>query len=898
MLPLRLLRVAGAFCSGAILLMAGPARGQAPAEAKPNSAAAERAARELAAWAPTWSEPSKGFPPFASSIDDLAGADIGRRAEAADYLTSLLAGLLARELRDGDGRVRWWDQVNTSPAGDLRKLIAQRLAEKTAGDEALAPAVWLLEHDLASAPQRFALQVVAQTKTPKADALLEKLLATVHPHAGVLEGAIEEATRRKLPIGPALRVLAQSYRSRIREAARAAARELGLGELAEYRPSEAFTPRITTLFDQTEEMLAEKIPPDARWVRVTTHPPADHPRRVSGFLLEEKPEYSLVLDWEGDRLLVTAGHPDDPPIPRERYGTWLADSSTEPATMADEWEFIKALREKEPAEAAIEWGMTGTFETPFITAREMLMALWSYHRGDKELAASLLFPRLDQTEDDRWMPQGVRDTFGTSLHLAMVEEFYNRNYLSTLRYARRLAAPVFAGYEYHGRAQELAADLPTRMDDFATFTLPSPAEWTRIKAGLGRPGRIRYLAERLRLLNCVQHGQPGSVDYGDPQFATVEEREQWEEDSRSPVPRVINPFNELLRLAITPGEAPLLFPWLEERRYLPSYGFWRSFTSGRDMDRVCDLAALVFNHVVQQPWIAPREFELLDEPGRQALFGRLQTWARENSRLTATDYLLKTLRSDEEFLNLSFMAMDAVRWKAPAALPLIARHIAASHWLWDGTQAARVCLELPSPELRQVARGWIRQKERDPRWFGARALLRCGSTAEQRQAVRVLAPRARDDPFEFGQIFDDLLASRETSARALALEILTDPKTLAERSNMVTALLLKGHEEALQFLLRALADSSPGQAGSLSGKDEQGDFRWTPTTRADKAGDLIEYWRHGPNGYGRLTVDVREAMRAEQRRWLLAQWALIKAGKPSAIPAPGPFDQSVWLERL
>ena len=72
--------------------------------------------------------------------------------------------------------------------------------------------------------------------------------------------------------------------------------------------------------------------------------------------------------------------------------------------------------------------------------------------------------------------------------------------------------PLFDGYEYQERAKALAEQLPKRQDDFKTLVLPTPAEWEKLKTTLDRPQQVRYMADRLRLLNCFQWGQPGGVN--------------------------------------------------------------------------------------------------------------------------------------------------------------------------------------------------------------------------------------------------------------------------------------------------------------------------------------------------------------------------------------------------
>ena len=116
--------------------------------------------------------------------------------------------------------------------------------------------------------------------------------------------------------------------------------------------------------------------------------------------------------------------------------------------------------------------------------------------------------------------------------------------------ADHLSQPAFDGCGYQSRAKDLAAQLKMRAEDFKSFRLPAPEEWKSIQSKTSRADQVRFLAERLRLLNCIQIGQPADVNYDDPQFAKAEDnRRLWyEADVRG---TVVNPYVELKRLQLS-----------------------------------------------------------------------------------------------------------------------------------------------------------------------------------------------------------------------------------------------------------------------------------------------------------------------------------------------------------
>src|SRR5262249_59352794 len=68
------------------------------------------------------------------------------------------------------------------------------------------------------------------------------------------------------------------------------------------------------------------------------------------------------------------------------------------------------------------------------------------------------------------------------------------------------------GVKFEGERRKGAEDL-------TKIKPPTPQEWVGLKKKLSRAEQIIYLAERMRLLNCFQMGQPGGYSLTQGQFA-------------------------------------------------------------------------------------------------------------------------------------------------------------------------------------------------------------------------------------------------------------------------------------------------------------------------------------------------------------------------------------------
>ena len=163
---------------------------------------------------------------------------------------------------------------------------------------------------------------------------------------------------------------------------------------------------------------------------------------------------------------------------------------------------------------------------------------------------------------------------------------------------QRLAKAIVERYPdtfFHEYAVRLAKEMSKRQGDFKTLKLPTPTEWADLKKKLNRQEQIRFLCERMRLLNCFQMDQPGGYSIREKQFAEpcgISRDACW--GLGQGTTHVINPYVELIGgkegygwgdekqqnskgMELKVGDIEILAPYLREDWHLLCVSFCAIF---------------------------------------------------------------------------------------------------------------------------------------------------------------------------------------------------------------------------------------------------------------------------------------------------------------------------------
>ena len=285
----------------------------------------------------------------------------------------------------------------------------------------------------------------------------------------------------------------------------------------------------------------------------------------------------------------------------------------------------------------------------------------------------------------------------------MIVEFVgNRDYDKTLAVATKIARD-FKETRFHELARRLLTELPMRRDDFRGLRLPTRAEWEAWRAKHGREDQIRYLCERLRLMNCYQDGQPSDVELFDHQYA--EPCGLSTEASQSLFrgkTKVINPLEELLgnpepvsddvdevgeeiKLPPIPGmnlgirDIPVIAPFLHEDQLILSVEYWREFHPSRTVIGTRELLAWILDVASKRELVDEREWKTLNKKQIAHNIEAMIQWATERADMSETDLLLDALSDlkagGDRWTRARSAAKELVELGERRAFPLIV------HWL-------------------------------------------------------------------------------------------------------------------------------------------------------------------------------------------------------------------------
>ncbi len=840
----------------------------------------ERAFRDLG----SYYKDENHRPSFRDELDQLADPGSAIRKSAGRYLLALFK---QSQEDEKSGRAEWqsdgsWGGTANSQAREFRQQLASAFGEKARGPEALETLLWLIEHESLPEGLDAAAKVLPRVDSPAMEKVIADLLAQPHPYAALAKAAIEEASRRKLAaLAPRIRELCNHYRDDVREAARKAAQSLGIDDVPKFDPAAAFSPWLAEQLRAFREMVPVQVPPSAQWVAIERTRPRNLPLHVehfSGWLVAKNAESYEVVTWYG--TVVTLPKNETKCMPRK-----LTDTA------------IKIVRLQQPREGwmpeELSVGGNGTaqFEPRFVSAPAALVAAWCFERGEREAAAKLLFPCLNQAKDDRWVALAVRDMLGDRSHQRMLELFsYDRDDASALKLADHLSKPVFDGYRYQPRAQELAAQLRRRNEDFKTFKLPAKDKWDVERAGMPRAEQIKFLAGHLRLLNCFQSGQPGGVNYSDPQY--VDHGERWNPKGGNEVP---NPYVELLRMKLSIRDLLTLVPFLADEDFLPTFSYWRDFHPDRSLHRVRWLVANLVNEAAKRDLSQNEKMELLDEEGRKEQIASILGWCNKNADKSRGELLLETLRTSKESREFIRAASEALQNKVTGAADVIIKRKADIPD--DADKIAQMLFRFGTPAALGAARQWVNDLEKETRFWSALILIRDGNRAEREGFVELTNTLSEDDGTSlYPQAIEPLLATKDEAAMQIATDILKKKgfsiDSMFVGDQVLHRLALTGRPEVLDYLTKGLADAAA--EGNCEG-EWHGRKVIRKHVRGDTLARSITGWGKDGTVFDGLAPDKeRTKMRTELKRWLNEQFALIHAGKPSAISQPEPIPFTEW----
>ena len=815
-------------------------------------------------------------PDVAKSLNGLQDADAAKRKSAGRYLLALFEQSFADE---SNGRAPWkktpfFGGGSVSDARNFRKELGAAFGKDASSAEALDTALWLLDSEMLAENQAAGMSAMRRIKAPRSAEIFKKLLAQPHPNASVTQGVIEEAALRGMKeLAPEITALCKHYRQSVREAAYAAAPKLGVDKLPAFKPEDTFTPWLDGQLKNIAAMAWPELPKDAAYMRFTVA--GTRAQNFSGWVLKDEKDSWRVLNTFGESVTLQK-----------------KDAKSEPRTLAEDAEELIKTRtggEKDKHDGlSRRGGLTGQFEPGFISTSEALVGAWSYLHGDKKTAALVLFARIEGIADDRWVGTATRDMLGHVYHQQMLNAFsHERDYAQVLEMAKHLSKPVFDGYQYQERAKQLAAQLEKRGDDFKTLALPEPTAWETQKKTLDRAAQIKYLADRLRLLNCIQMGQPGGVNYEDPQSGEPSNR-MGGKAARG----VINPYVEIDKMKLTTADLPALVPYLADENFMPTFSYWRDFHPSRTLHQVNWAVANLINNAAKRDLAELQKYFSLDADGKKKHIAGILDWCKANAGKTRDQLLMEIIGQSKDWREFENASKEAIQLHLADVQPAMLKRTA--DFKDRAGDFAELCYHTDDPAAAAAAREWLKlpapvgKKNVDAgdkqHFWAALILLRFGDKDKLEGLAELKTVLDKDDgSYWYPRAIEPLLATKKEEAMKLACTIFAKPRFDFSWSGKAVAhrLLLEGREECLNFLLEKLDSTkdSGSRSGEWHGKNVQ-----RKNVEGDKIAELLAELRTDNFKYDSMAPDEDRANAREKLKpWLKEQFALIKAGKKSQI---------------
>jgi hypothetical protein len=517
-----------------------------------------------------------------------------------------------------------------------------------------------------------------------------------------------------------------------------------------------------------------------------------------------------------------------------------------------------------------------------------LIGLWFHKKGKPDIAQRLL-PRLTDTFFDE---QIIINDFGTKYYDGLLKRFcMARNYPEAIRFGEQFNKEIFEHYEYQKSASELTAQLKSRTEDFKTFNLPDAKEWNSRKQKMNRTEQIRFLAERLRLINCIQPGQPAGISYADPQFALPiseipENVSYWNYNEKY---CVINPYNELVEMQLTPPEVELLLPYLLDRSFIPTYTYHRDFMSGRTNHRMSWVLNDLIYTMTDKHFFNSRSFDSLNTEGRSAAIETIRKWCVENKEIsqeTRTNTILNTTAQWSEFTK----ALQTARTKHYAILlPVIEKRFndfQQKSWRSHKGVLARLMYEEGNEKYISVVQKWNENKDEREVIFWTSLFLLKNDKDHYNTSIKKLESVLKDDDGStfYPHAIDVLLNLKTERAKKLAEGILNKQQFMMMMSfdwqlNCVKKLIAAKSDYTLNFLSKKLNEIVNGPVPKISQSPEAPQM----FSQSDMFASVIDKLRSIDYAIYTIAPGDRQKYVSELEHWFNLQVKKIKSGEDSEM---------------
>jgi hypothetical protein len=515
------------------------------------------------------------------------------------------------------------------------------------------------------------------------------------------------------------------------------------------------------------------------------------------------------------------------------------------------------------------------------------LILWLYKKGKYSYSKELL-PENDKFFSDA----SLRDNFGILYYDAMLAAYsIERNYPKAIAFGEHLSGSVFKGYRYQKTVVPLTGQLKNNPEDFKTFRLPDSLEWNGLKQKLSRNDQILYLADRLRLLNCIQDSQPGDISYGDYQYAisraeTIKLNPGNLGDNHKY--KVVNPYIELIQMKLNLHEVELLLPYLLTNTYIPSYNYHRDFFPGRNLHRLNWVIESLIFEITNKLFIDRLRFDELTLEQKEAEVDKIKNWCVENAGLSQEALTIKILKTADKWVDFYAALQTAREAKYDTLLPIIVqRFYDFKGGFWPGYRGtiAKTMFELGNEKYISTVKAWNRDTtDIFVNLYSSLFLLKNDKVSYGRMMDRLEAIMKQcDGTAYYPNAMDLLLSMNDKRALKLAEGILNKPQFQMTMDwpynlNFIKKLLALKSDYTFHFFSTVLEAYTPEEMARVH-KDND-----NMMAQNDRYVMVVDELKNGTSHYFQDETNAgRLAYIKALSQWFKTQYGLLKEGKPNEL---------------
>lgn len=515
------------------------------------------------------------------------------------------------------------------------------------------------------------------------------------------------------------------------------------------------------------------------------------------------------------------------------------------------------------------------------------LVLWLYKKGHVGLSKQLLPERPVFFADTN-----LRDGFGALYYDAMLSAYSNqRNYEKAIAFGEHLSGGVFKGYEYQKESIALTRQLKNNPADFKTFRIPDSLEWRALKQKLTRNEQIVYLADRLRLLNCIQPGQPAGVSYDMYQYsmpyidAGKSGVSYWDHNATY---AVINPFVELLLMKLNLKETELLLPYLLTDTYIPTYNYHRDFFPERNLHKLSWVAETLVFKITDKLFFYRLDFDALTLEQQKAEVAKIKKWCDENAALSPETLTVKQLKTADNWNSFLAAMRTARQQKNDSLLSIIIQRFNDfndSAWPSHRAALAQAMYELGGEKYIGTVKNWNKDTtDKSVSLWTSMFLIKYdrGSYELAMQKLEAVLKQC-DGTTYYPHAMDLLLSMKDKRAFKLAEGIVdkSEFQSFIEWDyyvNITRKLLLAKSDHTFSFLSAKL-DAYTADKMKNDHKDND-----HVMAELDSYVLTVDLLRSDKKDYFSVTSNKeRLAYIGVLNKWFKSQYVLLKEGKPNEL---------------